>query len=413
MPGMSLRRAEKLCPNATFLPAREPLYRIAHDQLLALLAQYTERIEVAGPGFLFAQVSGLESLFGPDEQLVTMVAAKAAQVSKLQVSAGLATGKFVAQQAANVIQPGAGLVIPPGRETKFLAPLPLNTLPATPEMLRRLELLGIDTLGSLAALPRESLVDQFGAFAGPLHDLACGKDKRPVVSQAPPLVIEKRREFQEPLVTRPPVTAHVTQMAAEIGAELAGRGYQAEGLLVKVETPNAADARSSGRAVKPPSADANRLGRQANHLLDDLLLNDRVVAITLQSYPVRPDYMGIVQLSLFESAAIQRQQRLDEVLRLLRQRFGEQIVMVASLLGPPLPKPIKVTLNADRTPATLEWGGKTRSVSQVYEVWRERRSWWGLPVDRDYYRIETSRGASHVVFRQIGTNQWMLDRRHL
>jgi hypothetical protein len=68
------------------------------------------------------------------------------------------------------------------------------------------------------------------------------------------------------------------------------------------------------------------------------------------------------------------------VLRNLQQRFGETIIRLASVIGPPLPLSIEVGLRPDGTPMWLRWGGWTRRVDPVYEFWREQHNWWDQPV---------------------------------
>jgi hypothetical protein len=66
-------------------------------------------------------------------------------------------------------------------------------------------------------------------------------------------------------------------------------------------------------------------------------LTRAVTRITLTLYPLRPAYLAATQLALFSAPSDARGRALQETLRRLRQRFGELIVIVASLLGPPRP----------------------------------------------------------------------------
>lgn len=122
--------------------------------------------------------------------------------------------------------PGAGL---------SLSPLPLSTLPADPEVLRRLHLLGSRTLGALAALPRLALIRQFGSQAGFLQDLASGSDPQAVYAGAPPLVLDGAWAFEPPVADRGPLAAQVGRIVGVLAADLSRRGYQAEGMRVRLE----------------------------------------------------------------------------------------------------------------------------------------------------------------------------------
>jgi DNA polymerase-4 len=439
-PGMRLSQAETLCPAARFVPAQEERYRAAHDALAGAARGFTPIVETAGLGLLYADVSGLERSFdaaqdrpfdpaqdrpfdpaqdrrfGPDSHLARQMAREAGHSSGLDVRVGVGSGRFVAEQAARAARPGGGCAVPPGEERAFLSPLPLSALPADPEMLRRLHLLGVCSLGALAALPRLAVVRQFGPHAGPLYDLARGVDPRPVHADAPPLALERAHTFDDPLAGRAPLLAHAGRMAAALAAELSRRGCQAEGLQLQLEEEGG-KAHAAGAQVKPPSADAGKLSRLVARLLGELSPAGPVAALSLAIYPLRPFHLGATQLALFTGASDSRGERLREALRMLRERFGEMIVVVASLLGPPLPRPIHVTTGPDGMPRALVWRDRFHEVEVIYEVWRERRCWWSRPVERDYFRLETADGQVRVVFRDLGRDagagRWLLERRHI
>ncbi len=411
-PGMRLSQAETLCPTARFVPAQQEVYRAAHDTLAAAASRFTPTVEMAGLGLLYAEASGLERRFGPDTRLAHQMAREAGEASGLDVRVGVGSGKFVAEQAARAARPGSGCVVPPGEERAFLSPLPLSALPAGPEMQRRLHVLGVRTLGALAALPHLAVMRQFGPHAGPLHDLARGVDPRPVHPDAPPLVLERRCAFNDALDDRAPLLAHASQMASELAEALSRRGYRAEGLRLRLEEESG-EAHAAGAPVKPPSADVDKLSRLASRLLGKLTPAGPAVGLSLTVYPLRPFRLGAAQLALFTGAPDRRRERLREALRRLRERVGEMIIVVASLIAPPPPRPIQITTDPAGLPRALVWRDRIREVVGVYEIWRERRYWWSRPVERDYFRLETAGGQMRVIFRDVRADRWLLERRHI
>jgi len=124
---------------------------------------------------------------------------------------------------------------------------------------------------------------------------------------------------------------------------------------------------------------------------------------------LREWHLGARQLTLFEETLQPKLARIQEVLRLLRQRFGEAVIRLASLIGPPMPIPIRVRAEADGMPSILSWGGWSRPVERVYEYWREMRTWWSAPIERDYYQVVVVGDAVYTVFRD-GKGRWFLDR---
>lgn len=411
-PGMRLAQAEILCPDACFRPANETAYRTAHDALVAAASRFSPIVETAKLGQVYVQVDGLERLIGPDRVLGGRLLAAAERASGLAVSVGIAANKFTAEQAACMAPPGGRVIVAPGEERSFLSPLSVNTLPADLEMLRQLALLGLNSLGALATLPRVALVHQFGPHAGPLHDLACGLDPRPVQTSAPPLAFEQGRDFEEPSENRTLLLAHAYQMASALSETLAQRGYQAEGVQLQLEE-SSGSLHTRGMPVKPPSADTQKLTRLTGRLLEQIDPQGPITRLTLTTFPLRPAYLGAVQLTFFDKARDDRGERLRQVLRGLRTRFGELVLVMAALVGPPPPSRIQVATAPDGTPRTLVWRDRLHPVVAIYESWRERRRWWGRPVERDYYRLETADGHVRVIFQEVQCKGWLLERRRL
>ncbi len=412
--GMHLSRAEKLCATARFVPAREELYHAAHDTLVEAALTFTPTVETDRLGLIYAEVSGLEHRLGPEGRLVDLMAREAVRASGLDVRVGLGGGKFVAVQAARAARSGEGCAVPAGEEAVFLSALPLSVLPADREIQQRLHLLGVRTLGALAALPRLALVRQFGPQAGPLHDLARGIDRRPVQPDSPPLALERTVAFDETLSDRKRLLAHAERIAVELAETLSHQGYQAEGLRLRLEE-EAGERHSAAMPVKPPSASPDKLSRLAGRLLGELSPAGPVAVLSLLVYPVRPFHLGATQLTLFTGNTTQegRQGRLREALRRLRERFGEMIIVVAALIAPPTPRQIQVTTDPTGVPLALVWRDRFCRIELIHESWRERRSWWGRPVERDYFRVETADEQVRVVFLNRRDGQWHLERRHI
>jgi len=219
--GMPLRRAHGLCPEAVFLPPDEELYREAFARVLRVLDSFSPKVEISfqpsprpspkGRGgqhhsslithhssLLYLDASGLELLFGPDEELGRRMAVALEREVGLRPRVGLGSGKFVAEMAARSALPGSALVVREGEERSFLAPLPVEHLPCSRETLRRLWLFGLRTVGQLATLPAGSLAEQFGPEGVETQRLARGIDERTVVAREVPVLLEEEMEIDPP-----------------------------------------------------------------------------------------------------------------------------------------------------------------------------------------------------------------------
>jgi nucleotidyltransferase/DNA polymerase involved in DNA repair len=411
--GDSWHRVEQLCPQAQILPAEEATYRAYHDRLAEILAGFVGDVENGALGELFGEASAIARTFPSEKAFALHLAAAAQRASGLPARVGIAANKFTALQAAHqaTTQPGHALVVPAGDEARFLAPLPLSALPDAPiEMVRRLFLLDITTLGGLAQLPYAAVIRQFGMEAAEFHRLARGIDARPLTPQAPPPLVMQRMVLPEPLVERQGVLTALEHLAGRVSRTLERQGHHAQAISLVAVTVNG-HSHTEGIPVKPPSADATLLRRLAGRLLGRMEFAAPISELRLTAYPLREWHIGARQLVLFEAEATSpRLGRLHAVLRQLRQRFGATVIGLACLVGPPLPLPIQVETGAGETPARLCWGGWSRWVVSIYESWREQCRWWDQPIARDYYHVETDAGAAFTVFRD-GDGRWFLDRR--
>jgi hypothetical protein len=184
------------------------------------------------------------------------------------------------------------------------------------------------------------------------------------------------------------VLAAVERLASRVAQRLQEAGYHALALSLTVTTTDRRE-QAVGSSVKPPSSEVELLRRLAGRLLGKLSFEAEVTALTLTAYPLRGWHHGARQLSLLDVAVPPRIGQLRSVIRLLQQRFGEAVIRLASLIGLPLPLPIRIGAKPDGTPLGIGWGDWSSRVTNVYEYWRKQCTWWERPVTRDYYEIWT------------------------
>src|SRR5213592_4088717 len=95
--------------------------------------------------------------------------------------ATFATNRFVAKVASELEKPDGLVVVPPGQEASFLAPLAIERIWGVGKvMAAELRSLGLTTIAQLQTYPRHALVQRFGRHGESLHELAFGRDASPV-----------------------------------------------------------------------------------------------------------------------------------------------------------------------------------------------------------------------------------------
>lgn len=402
--GMTLHQAQQLAPAACFIAPDEDTYHQRQATITAVLHQYTEWVETITLGEWCIDWRGFKDEAAFASQLRSALRA----ASGLPVRVGLANGKYSAQQAARASD---WLVIPVGDEAKFLAPFPITELPHLPgEFRRRLELLDLHTQGALAGLSRGAVLAQFGAEIGFWYDLAKGCDPRPLQPDAPPLREVAEKRLLEPTASRVALQHVLNKLALKLSQRLEKRGYQAEALKVVLED-EFGQRIENGQAIKPPSADGERLRSVAQLCLGRLAVSQSVWQVEVVSYPLRPFHLGVQNITFTESGKREKQSKLSAVVETLRRRFGEGILRMAAFIGLPTPLPINVQLNSEGRPYAFTRREQTYRVVSVEDFWRWHFGWWTWkPLHRDYFQVTLRDGSVRVIFQDLDKLEWFLDK---
>jgi nucleotidyltransferase/DNA polymerase involved in DNA repair len=181
VPGIPLRQTHQLCPDAIFIPLDEDMYIRAFEDVLDVLEQFSPTVEANGLGRAFLDGSGLEGLFGTDQEVAERISSEILQQMHLESKIGIAGNKFTAAVAATLASAKKPHIVTKGKERTFLASLPANLLPISEDTKRRLDLLGLRTMSHIASIPLDALANQFGDEGVLAHQLANGIDERPLI----------------------------------------------------------------------------------------------------------------------------------------------------------------------------------------------------------------------------------------
>jgi DNA polymerase-4 len=178
---MPLRTAAALCPGGVFVPVDGRKYSSVSRQVMAILRRFTPLVEPISIDEAFLDVAGTEALHGPAESVARTIKSAIRDELQLTASVGLAGTKLVAKIASDLEKPDGLVVVPPGEEERFLAPLAIWRLWGVGVRSRKvLAEYGVRTIGDLAALPEDLLTRRFGSQGVVLAARARGIDRSPV-----------------------------------------------------------------------------------------------------------------------------------------------------------------------------------------------------------------------------------------
>jgi DNA polymerase-4 len=325
---MPISRAVRLCPHGIYLPVDMDKYQRVSGEIMAILADFSPLVEPVSVDEAFIDLTGTTALFGPADQTVRRIKTRIRAETGLTASAGLAANKFVAKVASDLRKPDGFVIVPPGTEASFLAPLPVQRLWGVGRVLAEsLASLGIAKIGQLQALPPSTLVRRFGKHGRQLHDLAFGRDDRPVEPWTKAKSIGAETTFgvdcRDPERLRRTLRRHAERIARQLREE----GLAGARVTLKLRY---ADFRTLTRShTDDPTQDGLDLYRRALTLLDREAVTEPVRLIGLSASGLGPAGQG--QLPLLDPIALRRE-RLGPVVDRLATRFGEGTLRPASLL---------------------------------------------------------------------------------
>jgi DNA polymerase-4 len=197
---MPALRAERLCPDAVFVPPDFARYKAVSRQIRAIFLQHTPLVEPLSLDEAYLDVTASPSCGGIATDIARLIRAQIRETTALTASAGIAPNKFLAKIASDWRKPDGQFVVPPSRVEQFLTPLPVNRVPGVGKVMEgRLAALGIATVGDLRGLPLEQLQALFGSFGARLYKRARGIDERPVEPDQPVQSISSEDTFAEDL----------------------------------------------------------------------------------------------------------------------------------------------------------------------------------------------------------------------
>jgi DNA polymerase IV len=175
--------AERLCPEAVFIPPDFTRYRAVSQAVREIFQRHTDTIEPLSLDEAYLDVT--ENKLGlPTATLVAKtIRQQIREELNLTASAGIAQNKFLAKIASDWRKPNGQFVIQPHEVQAFLLPLPVGRIPGVGKVTEaRMAQVEIKTVGDIYAMDMSTLEEHFGRYGARLYELARGIDHNPVVS---------------------------------------------------------------------------------------------------------------------------------------------------------------------------------------------------------------------------------------
>jgi DNA polymerase-4 len=325
---MPMARAVKLCPKLRIIPPQISTYQDVSIQVMEMAHNLTPIVEQLSIDEAFLDVSDL-----PREGVDIAIELQTNIRNKfnLPCSFGIATNKLIAKIANDVGKaavssphpPSAITKVPPGEESSFLEPLPLQMLWGIgPKTANQLEILGITKIGELASRSELELVKLFGKLGRDLSKRSKGIDNRPVVTSRETKSISQETTFAKDIHDHNELINLLYRMCEGVGIRLRKAGLSGSTVKIKLRWSDFTTITRQVTLAQPTNLD-QEIYQSALKLFESSWSGKK---------PVRLLGIGISNLGSnsrqlhFWNGDSEKEQRLQEAIDVLRSRYGKNVL---------------------------------------------------------------------------------------
>ena len=426
MAGTTLEQARSRHTNTTVLEADEPCYRRVFHRMLTSLQGISDRVEGSDLGTAYVRLDGVEDLYGGEARLVCALLNSVPEYLSPRV--GVGDAKFPAFVAARASSP-LGATRVPSDAAAFLAPHSIDLLPLSSGVKADMRRFGLHTIGDVASMKEEALIDQFGLAGRRAWDLSHGIDDSPLTPM----------RYAESIVehTSLPFSSTSVELLLTAVDTLLKRAYARPRVLGRY----AGKAALSCILFRAPPWDkavhfkqAVGSWERASFIIRSKLESDHPPALMEEMALTLSELTGEsgTQMGLFQDIQRDRHRRLAEAESQLQARMNGKhalyrVVDVApwhpapemrSLQVPigssgrdamkPLFLPVSVAVREGpgHEPAAVFLGRRWQRVARIEDLWSFDLWWMPEPLTRTYYRVCREDGRRVTLFRDQRGNCW-------
>lgn len=321
-----------MCPQGIYVQPDTDKYARASDRVMGVLLDFSDLVEQVSIDEAFLDVTGSLRLFGDGVSIARKIKDRIRSEQGLTASVGVAANKYVAKVASDLEKPDGLVVVEPGREAEFLAPLPVSRLWGVGEKTAALlKDVGLQRIGQIAALERKYLVDRFGKSGEHLWELSRGMDDRAVVPEEGYKSIGHETTFERDTEDERLLHDTLLWLTEKVAQRLRAHHTRARTIAIKFREEDFTT--FTRRRTLPVAIDTSeKIFPQAWNLMRPLMR--RGVAVRLIGvYGSNLESEETGQLSLFDRPE-QRDRRLATAVDDITRRYGDSAITRATLVSP-------------------------------------------------------------------------------
>ena len=321
---MPMSRARQLCPQAVVLRGNMRAYSQYSRWVSEIVEEEAPLYEKASIDEFYLDLSGMDRYIGTWKWAVRL-RQRIQRETGLPISMGLAANKLVAKVATGEAKPNGQLLIPPGNERDFLAPLPIEKIPGIGrKTTAKLHRLGIKKAGQLAAYPMELLEEMFGKHGKSIWRKVNGLGSTRLTPYSERKSISSEHTFDRDVEEPGRLQAELTRLVGKLGFLLRKKGRLTSNVAVKLRY---ADFSTTTHQQKIPyTANDSLLLAHARKLFEEHYKARR--PLRLLGCRFSGLLYGNEPLQLFDQH--QKEMKLLHGLDEIKRRFGREVIWRAS-----------------------------------------------------------------------------------
>ena len=330
--GEPLAQALRKCPSLVVVPSHYELYVSFSRKLIHLLEDYTPDIEKFSIDEAFLDMTETIHLFGSPAETADAIRRRVREELGFTVNVGIAPNKLLAKMASDFEKPDRTHTLFREEIPSKMWPLPIRDLFLVGGAAqRKMEAMGLRTIGDLARCDLELLKSQLGdKYSRQIHRYANGIDDEPVEERA---AVNKGYGNRITLARDVSDTETACQVLLSL-AETVGARLRADHVLCNQVCVELRDWRfrssSHQGALQFPTDSTSVIYEEACRLLREFWDGTPVRLIGIRTGKISDH--AFVQMSLFETEQDRKRLKMEQAVDQIRSRFGTDSIKRASFL---------------------------------------------------------------------------------
>lgn len=338
----ALWEARLKCPELIIAPPHYDEYVLYSKKVRAIYEEYTDRVEPFGMDECWLDVTGSTLLFGGGREIADEIRERVKRETGLTISVGVSFNKVFAKLASDMKKPDAVTVIDRKSFRAVVWPLKAQEMIGVGKAtLRRLNSIGVYTLGELAKTDPKMLRLTFGKMGEQLWQAANGLDNAPVLSKNEiPHAKSVGRSVtgRHDLKNNEQVAAVMLYLTGKVASSLRDNGVMATSIQIHIRDENLLV-----RECQAPLSQPTRIVEMLFSLGMELFESNWSWKSNVRSVGIRA--CGLVpegcasQYSLFYSTGrYDKLERLESQVYEICRKYGKNALFRASTMNIAVPK---------------------------------------------------------------------------